>query len=154
MELFHRAADHGETESCFFLFQAYLGGDLGLSSDFTTGVSHLAIAATHGHVYARHCLGNWEYFINGDKGKAAKHWRISAAAGFKASADELIKCYQEGVISKAELEESLRAKHEACENMRTERRDEDIKFMKCVNSFSNSEKEHMYDEFLKRAGKK
>lgn len=67
MELYHRAADLGETVACFFLFEAYLRGDHGLSRDYKTGFSHLAIAARYGHVYARHYLGNWEYNINGAK---------------------------------------------------------------------------------------
>ena len=121
-ELYRRAADLGHAQSCGIVGNAYVRGLLGASIDEEEGFKYLHLAAKKGHVATRHNLGNFEH-ANGRKDLAVRHWRISAASGFKPSSDMLIKCFQEGTISKSDLEESLRAKHAACEDMWSEERE-------------------------------
>ena len=80
-------------------------------------------------------LGLIEYEIFGDKDLAVKHWRTAAAAGLKKSADKLIKCCREGIISKSDLEGYLRAKHEAWAEMHSEERGKYIQFLKRTEGY-------------------
>ena len=130
MELYRRAADLGHAQSCGIVGNAHAHGDLGACIDKEEGSKYYHLAAKKGSVTARHNLGIMEH-ANGRKDLAVRHWRISAASGFKPSADVLIECYQEGAISKGDLEESLRAKHAACEDMWSEEREW---FSNCLKS--------------------
>ena len=131
LELVHQAASLGSAESHYTLGLEYFGvfGLPCVAKDCSKALGHFEAAAKGGHVCSRHELGEKEYF-DGNKKTAVRHWRISAAAGFKMSVDKLIKCFQEGIISKESLEESMRAKHEACEAIRSEGRDLALNVMK------------------------
>ena len=125
LELAHQAASLGSVNTHLMLGIFYSSEDFGVNS---TALAHFKAAAKSGCVRSHAILGEMEFF-DGNKKNAVRHWRISAAAGHKPSVDGLIKCFQEGLISKESLEKSMRAKHEACQAMRSEDRDLALKRM-------------------------
>ena len=104
---------------------------LGIAAEDYSSIAraHFEAGAKSGCVPSRHELGEMEYAV-GNKKVAVRHWRMSAAAGYNRSVKELIKCFQEGLLSKESLEESIRAKHVACEAIRSEERDKFVEVMK------------------------
>ena len=128
LELAHQAASLGSVDAHCCLGNIYRLGNCGVSPNIETALAHFGAAAKGGHVPSRHNLGKFDY-DNGNKKTAVRHWRISAAAGCQPSVDELIQCFQEGHLSKKTLEESIRAKHEACEAIRSEDRDLALEMM-------------------------
>ena len=130
LELFHRSADLGDARACNELCKAYLDSDyLGVSLNPAMAFKYQVLAAKRGHAIARHSLGRLE-MGKGNMDLAVRHWRISAAAGLKESASKLIKCFQHGHISKGDLEESIRAQHNAREEARSDERDRFIDYLK------------------------
>ena len=125
LELAHQAASLGSVNTHLMLGIFYSSEDFGVNS---TALAHFKAAAKSGCVRSHAILGEMEFF-DGNKKNAVRHWRISAAAGHKPSVDGLIRCFQEGLISKESLEKSMRAKHEACQAMRSEDRDLALKRM-------------------------
>ena len=129
LELIHQAASLGSADAHSNLGNIYRLGKCGVSPDIEKARSHFEAAAKRGHVTSRHNLGAFDY-LNGNKKTAVRHWRLSAAAGYQPSVDLLIKCFQKGLLSKESLEKSIRAKHEACEAIRSEDRDLALNVMK------------------------
>ena len=128
LELLHQAASLGSANARFLLGDLYSPGVLSVYRGASIARAYFQAAAKSGHVLARHCFGKLED-DTGNKQTAVLHWRISAAAGHKPSVDELIKCFQKGLLSKESLEDSIRAKHEACQAIRSEGRDLALKKM-------------------------
>ena len=79
-------------------------------------------AVKMGNVRARFFLGCVE-----EKEKnidlAIRHWKLAAAAGEIHSMKVLWKCFSNGTLEKADLEETLRAHKEACDTMNSEERE-------------------------------
>jgi hypothetical protein len=135
LELFHRSADLGDARACDELRKAYLDSDyLGVSLNPAMAFKYHVLAAKRGHIIARHSLGRIE-MGKGNMDLAVRHWRISAAAGLKESTNKLIKCFQHGHISKGDLEESIRAQHNAREEARSDERDRFIDFLKETDQY-------------------
>ena len=130
LDLLHRAADHGSAEACDHLSTHYLFPPPGVPQDCQKSLMYLKRGATAGGLACRFNLGMVAWNNMGDKSLAARHWRISAAGGDKDSVDMLTKCFQAGIISKKDLEDSIRAKHEATKEMWSEERDKFIQFLK------------------------
>jgi len=128
LELIHQAASLGSADAHSNLGNIYRLGKCGVSPDIEKARSHFEAGAKRGHVTSRHNLGAFDY-LNGNKKTAVRHWRLSAAAGYQPSVDLLIKCFQKGLLSKESLEKSIRAKHEACEAIRSEDRDLALEMM-------------------------
>jgi TPR repeat protein len=117
LELFTRAADLGNTRAHCKLGDVYYdGGDLKKSK------YHLEAAAMAGHEVARYNLGSLEY-NNGNMERAVKHWTIAASAGHYPSMHELRDLFEEGVLSRDEIDSSLSAYNDCCVEMRSEARD-------------------------------
>lgn len=123
LEYFIRSADNGDPRAFDELRKAYQYPDyMGLEPNPRKALEYQVQAAMRGHVIARHNLGLIEFEVE-NYDSAIRHWRMAAAAGLKASTDKLIQCFQRGLISKEDLEESLRSQHEAREGMKSEERD-------------------------------
>lgn len=122
LKLLHRAADLGCLNACGLLGQCYMLGTLGCKVDETKAREYWEKAAKGGNTQARHDLGTYEH-SRGHTDLAVRHWRIAACSGNHLSSKELIAYCRRGIISKAELEEILRTKHEACQEMRSDGRD-------------------------------
>eukprot|EP00984_Skeletonema_dohrnii_P005823 scaffold2053_cov106-Skeletonema_dohrnii-CCMP3373.AAC.14 len=74
-------------------------------------------------VKLNHNLGVKEW-INGNIGKAAKHFIVSANLGCDLSLEKLKICYQEGGVSKEDFAAALRAHHAAVNAMKSDQRGE------------------------------
>ena len=146
LELYRRAADLGNPAACYALSAAYCNGELGVLQDDAKATEYLERAAKCGHIRARHHLG-YLSDLSGDKDSATKHWRISAAAGHKASMDALIEYFQRGVINKSCLEKSLRAKHVAWKETQTDERDQYVEFLKSIGKYKDAKR---FEEKIKR----
>ena len=140
LELYHRAASLGHCRSCSKLAKAYLFGELGLAVDMEEAKRHWVHCAKRGDAEARHNLGNIEFY-DGNLDLAVRYYRISAAAGVKASADFLLRLLQAGVpcLCKPDLEESLRANHAAREDMRSDERDRYVDYLKLIGAYDGEE---------------
>jgi TPR repeat protein len=81
------------------------------------------LAAKAGNVIARHDLGVMEGNA-GNMDRAAKHWMISAGAGYDKSLEAIQKGYVNGHVTKDDFEKALRAHKEAKDEMRSDQREE------------------------------
>lgn len=136
MELFQRASDLGNAAAFGFLARMYEfdTNELGIACNPEKVLKCLELGTEAGDIGSRHVLGLKEY-ERGNRAVAIRHWQICAAVGYKNSTNELIKCYQEGLVSKRELEESLRAKHDAWKEMQSEERDRWVVYTKTKGDY-------------------
>ena len=121
VELLQRAADVGSAEAMGMLGVLLVYGKAGLAPDEERGKKLIYDALKRGDVCSRHNVG----LVCGDNdyhAVAMEHLKLSAAAGFAPSMEVLWNYFTLGHLSKAELEESLRAHQNACEEMSSEER--------------------------------
>ena len=119
--LLEKAADVGSAEAKGVLGATIIMGELGLGEDKERGGDLIIDAAKMGDVLARYFLG--VVFANGQEHAVAiKHWKLAAAAGHEESMKKLFEQFALGHLNKADLEESVRAHQEACEEMKSEER--------------------------------
>jgi hypothetical protein len=76
----------------------------------------------NGDVNARYNLG-WEELDDGNIARAYKHFILSARAGHKKSLDAVKHGFLNGVITKDEYENTLRAHQERHNEMKSDDRD-------------------------------
>ena len=131
LKLLQRAADLGNPTAQHQLAVAYLDGDFGLVRNTAKATSYWEMAAAGGHVMSRYNLGCQED-KRGVPYLAMIHWRIAAEAGSKKAVDRLTEYFVKhpDMLTKPQLEKIMRAKHEACEAMRSDERDEVVKIKK------------------------
>ena len=104
--------------------------NLGNSYDQRRGVEvdqkkakyYFELAAMCGHIKARHNLACREGMAGNEK-RAFKHYMISARAGLKTSLDIVKKGYENGIVTKDEYANTLRAYHERQKVMKSDDRD-------------------------------
>ena len=123
LKLVHHAADDlGCSIAMVKLGCMYNDGLHGAPIDKVRGRKYLVDAIKMGNVGARTNLA----FIENKDGNidlAIRHWKLAAAAGDTISTKNLWKCFQQGLLEKAELEETLRAHKEACDAMNSVERE-------------------------------
>jgi TPR repeat protein len=118
IELMTKAAELGHSHAHFFLGNTIHdeGGDLKKAK------FHYETAVIAGHEGARHNLGLDEY-NSGKKERARRHWKIAASAGEYHSMERLRKSYENGIVSRDEIDPILTAYNNSCAEMRSEARD-------------------------------
>jgi len=121
IELLQRAADLGSPDAIKKLGIFILEGELGLVQDIEKAKACLEDAVKKGDVYARGFLAMLEEHCQRHD-LAVMHNKLAAAAGDEESMKRLWK-YFPSKLDKAELEETLRAHKEACEEMNSEERE-------------------------------
>ena len=123
LELLHHAADDlGCSVAIYVLGRMYSYGLDGAPKDRVKGRKYLEDAIKMGNANARNSLA----CILAEEGVmdlAIRHWKLAAAAGEEPSTKNLWKCFYEGMLAKAELEDTLRAYQEACDSMKSEERE-------------------------------
>ena len=130
LELFHHAADDlGYSVAVGALGNMYFHGKHGAAKDEARGRKYFEDAVKMGDVRARGFLG-WIDAEEENDDLAIRHWKLAAASGEKSSMENLWKCFFEGHLEKAELEETLRAHKEACDAMNSEERERSRLFEK------------------------
>jgi TPR repeat protein len=129
MELFAKAADLGFTKAHSRLAYLYdLGGDLKKAK------FHFEAAAMAGHEIARCNLAVSEA-DSGNMERAIRHWTIAASAGDYVAMHELRVGFEKGYVSQESIDLTLTAYNNSCAEMRSESRDEYIRF---VTEFADS----------------
>jgi hypothetical protein len=128
IELYQRSADLGYGNAICRLGLYYLHGNHGLEKDTVKALELLQKAAEKGNADALNVLSA----IAVDKGRydsAVKLIRTAAASGNDQSVELLWMIFRNGNLSKAHLEESLRANQGAKEEMKSEERDRHAKWL-------------------------
>ena len=121
LELFHRAADLGSIDAHNILGTMY-GRGIEVPEDNKKTKYHFEIAAIAGHVLARHNLGALEG-NSGNDDRAMKHYLLSASAGLDASMKMVTNYYRDGLVTKDDLEKTLRAHKKSNDELKSELRD-------------------------------
>ena len=105
-------------------------GRMGLEQNEIEAFKCWEKAAEGGHLISRHNIGS----IAGGKGyniAALRHWRLSASRGYRSSMDSLIGCFEAGgLLHHQDLAETLQAMYRSRAEMKSEDRDEYIKYLK------------------------
>jgi hypothetical protein len=115
--------------------QAHLGffhyeGEMGLEENEEEGLKYVKEAAKGGDFTSLHNLGITEA-RNGNDVAATRHWRLSASGGYRDSMRFLIEhSFEDGLLHHADLAETLQAMYLARAEMRSEERDQYIKYLK------------------------
>ena len=122
VELYERAAELGVKDAHCIL--GYLhGAGTDVEKDTAKAIQHYEAAAMSGHVYARFILGN-EQFRAGNHDFALQHWMIASNLGYQGALDSVKRLFMDGLATKADYAEALRAYQSAVEEMRSPDRDE------------------------------
>jgi len=116
LELMRRSADLGFPEAIRRLGYYVMVGELGAIQDKEKAKLYMEDAAKRGDVCARYYLGEIGEFYQQHE-LALKHYKLAAAAGDEDAMKRVWKYFPSDKLTKAELEETLRAHHAACEEM-------------------------------------
>jgi len=128
-ELLQRACELGSACSVhvssdlphYHLGIKYQTGDL-TEIDEKKAVHHYQIAAMMGNIHARHNLGCSER-ENRNYHRAMKHFMIAAKCGFQKSLENVKQGFRDGLVTKEDLEKTLRDYQAACDETKSEQRD-------------------------------
>lgn len=145
-----RAADLGDDDSCFTIGFSYYTGS-GVAQDKAKGRKYLEKAAANGHVFAGLVLGCTE-MENGNRQAAMRYWRIAAACGGKVAAEELVTCYELDCIRHHDLAESLQARDNACNELKSEARDAYMKFLEETGQLKADDETNVQRMFARKYG--
>lgn len=139
LQLWSRAGELGSANSYYNLGQAYLDnaddegpGDTPAGAFIVDGgvvrkdqrkaQHYYELAASKGHVFARHNLGCIEEEL-GHVDRALKHYKIAAEAGDRDALDTIRRLYARGGATKSDYAEALRAYQAATDEIRSAQRD-------------------------------
>jgi len=122
LELELRAADLGSAWAHGSLGSHFIRGRLGVIRDEEKARAYWEGAVKKGCVISRHNLGALEA-QHERHDLAMKHFKLAAVAGFKPAVKPLWKYFLSDELTKAELEATLRAHKEACDEMNSEDRE-------------------------------
>jgi tetratricopeptide (TPR) repeat protein len=122
MALWKQAAALGSSKAHFSLGNFYYEG-----GDMKKAKFHYEAAAMAGHELAREKLGCLEY-NSGNMERAIKHWTIAVSSGCFDSMNHLREEFEEGFVSRDEINVILTAYYNSCAMLRSEARDAYIQF--------------------------
>ena len=121
LELFHRAAELGYTEAYLNVGCAYKYGE-GIEVDMEKANYYYELAAMRGNMIARHNLGSIE-LRSGNKGRALRHYMISARDGYADSLKMTQKMYNSGQATKDDYMKALQLYQEYLGEIKSPQRD-------------------------------
>ena len=122
LELWHQAAELGNTASYHNIGMAYLHGR-GVERDMKKAVHYWELAAMGGHVATRHNLGISEG-LDGNIDRALKHFMIAAEFGDNDSLKQIKKMFKNGQATKDDYAKALRAYQTYLVEIKSPQRDE------------------------------
>ncbi len=132
VELLRESGDLGFPSAQFDLAMRYDNGR-GLEQNKEEGLRYLEAAADGGDVISRYYLG---VFLHNDRDFAAmRHYRLAASRGYKPSMDEIIGCFEGGVLHHKDLAETLQNFYRARSELRSDDRDEYIEHLKEIGKY-------------------
>ena len=117
-----KAAELGDADAHNELGMMYWKGER-VEKDEEKKVYHWEKAAIGGHPEARHNLGVYYEWENGNIDRAVKHFIIAANLGYEKSMKSLWKHYSKGNITKEDLEATLRTHKAAIDAMKSPQRE-------------------------------
>ena len=120
-ELFLRAGELGCAEGYYNLGHSYRVGR-GVEVDKKKAKHYWELAAMAGDVDSRHNLGSMEG-LTGNLHRAFKHYILAARAGYKLSLDKVKEGFMDGIITKDEYANTLRAYQQRHDEMKSDDRD-------------------------------
>ena len=120
-ELYLKAGELGCALAYFNLGDAYDNGR-GVEIDKQKARHYLELAAMNGSARARHNLGVLEA-QTGNYQRALKHFTLAARAGYKQSLDVVKTGFMNGIVTKNEYAQALRAYQKSKDEMKSEARD-------------------------------
>ena len=122
VELYTEAAELGSAEALFSLGDSYYNG-YGVQKDEAKSAEYYKKAAIQGHVESRNNLGGYEE-LKGTRGRAVKHYLISAKMGNNVSVENMKRMFTMGIATKEQYAEALKGYQDALEEMKSHDRDE------------------------------
>ena len=134
IELLRQSAGLGYPPAQFQLANFHCHGHMGLEQNEEEELKYIKEAAEGGDLPALHNLACKEY-ENDDRVAAMRHARLSASGGLKESIHDLIGCFEKGLLHHADLAETLRAFYLARAEMKSEHRDQYIKYLKNTGKY-------------------
>ena len=121
VELYKRASELGSAAGHYNLGKSYILGR-GVDKDVKKAIHHFQIAAMMGNELARHNLGTMEW-KNGKHVRAMRHYMISAKSGKYESLENVKIGFKKGIVTKEDLEKTLRCYQASQDEMRSDDRD-------------------------------
>jgi TPR repeat protein len=122
MEIYVRAADLGNNKAHFNLANFYRKG-----GDLKKAKFHYEAAAMLGNELARYNLACSEN-DSGHLEQSVKHCIIAASAGYHKAMNNLLVDFEQGLVSRESINSTLAAYNNSCAEMRSEARDDYIRF--------------------------
>jgi tetratricopeptide (TPR) repeat protein len=135
-EYFTKAAELGDTAAHYSLSRMYYQGE-GREKDIEKYIYHLEEAAMKGHPMARHNLGVREW-RNGRFERAKKHFIIAANLGHDDSLYNLRQFYANGIASKKDYSDALRAYQAAVDATKSPEREEAEAYYEAMDAAQRS----------------
>jgi len=135
IDLLRQSVDLGYSHAQCRLGTFHHMGGMGLQKNEEEGIKYWEKAAESGDLNARHNLGIEEHNKNRDFVAAVHHFRLSASGGYKPSMESLIEWFEYRLLRHCDLAETLRAFHIARSEMKSEDRDEYIKYLKSTGKY-------------------
>jgi len=120
-ELLFKAGELGCAEAYCKLGSSYFCG-IGLEIDTEKARHYYELAAMGGDVEARYNLGRMEGRA-GNIDRASKHFTIATRAGHVQALDMIKRGFKNGIVTKEEYANTLRAHHESQKEMKSDERD-------------------------------
>ena len=130
-ELYQRAGELGFSEAYYNLAISYDNGD-GVEVDENKARHFYELAAMNGDVDARHNLGCLEGKA-GNHHRACKHFILAARAGYKRSLENVKEGFMNGIVTKDEYANTLRAYQSRQDEMKSDDRN---KYEEALHSYA------------------
>ena len=134
IELLQQSAGLGYPPAQYQLGNFHDAGEMGLQQNDQEALKYWEKAAEGGHLLARHNAGCMEN-DNGNRTAAMRHWRLSASGGSRKSITNLIAYFEDGLLHHGDLAETLQAMYLARAEMKSEDRDQYIKYLKGTGEY-------------------
>ena len=137
IELLRQSADLGYPQAQSQLGTFYHDGGMGLEQNYEEALKYWQKAAEGGEVLAWHNRGCFEYG-NDNHVAAVRHFRMSASGGYRISMENLIICFEVGLVHHGDLAEVLQAFYLARAERRSKDRDLYIEHLKKNGQYKES----------------
>ena len=134
VELMRQSADLGNPDAHFLLGSFYDKGKMGLERNDEEARKFWERAAEGGHL-ASLCNLGVRRGSNGDHVASMRHFRLCASGGYKSSMDNLISSFEFGLLHHGDLAETLQAFYRARAELKSEGRDQYIKYLKLAGEY-------------------
>jgi len=134
IDLFRQAADLGCPSAHAQLGVFHSKGEMGLEQNEEEAHKYWKKAAEGGDLSSMYDVGSKEG-RDGNHIAAMRNLRLAASGGYAPSMKTLIGCFENGLLQHGDLAETLQAKYAARAEMKSDDRDEYIKYLKITGEY-------------------